>query len=45
VEVSFIGGRNWSIPGKTTDLLQVTDKLYLKTQFLSSVMQQASFFT
>ena len=30
--VSFIGGRNWNtngpMPGKTTDLPQVTDQLY-----------------
>jgi len=28
VEVSFIGGGNRSTRGKTTELLQVTDKLY-----------------
>ena len=28
VAISFIGGRNWSIRGKTTDLPQVTEKLY-----------------
>jgi hypothetical protein len=26
--VSFIGGGNWGCPEKTTDLPQVTDKLY-----------------
>jgi hypothetical protein len=29
VAVSFIGGGNQSIQRKTTDLLQVTDKLYI----------------
>ena len=28
VTVSFIGGGNWSTRRKTTDLSQVTDKLY-----------------
>jgi len=28
VTVSFIGGGIWRTRGKTTDLLQVTDKLY-----------------
>jgi hypothetical protein len=28
VTISFIGGGNWSTRKKTTDLSQVTDKLY-----------------
>jgi hypothetical protein len=30
--VSLIGGEKWKYPKKTTDLLQVTDKLYLTSQ-------------
>jgi hypothetical protein len=28
VVVIFIGGGNWKYQGKTTDLLQITNKLY-----------------
>ena len=44
---SFIGGGNQEYPEKTTDLSQVTDKLYHKTlhRQLKDIQQQTKHYT